>query len=74
MVSLTPMRAASRRELQCIEFLEAIEAVPAIAYELTGLGDIAELLLQFQHADLRLDDLLVGGHRPHSFREGVEST
>ena len=37
-----------------VQFLEAVEAVAAIAHHLAGLGDIAELLGQFQHADLRL--------------------
>jgi hypothetical protein len=32
------------------------------------------LLGQFQHAHLGLDDLLFRGHRPHSFREGEDST
>jgi hypothetical protein len=37
-----------------IELLETIEAVSAITPQLTGLRDIATLLRQFQHADLRL--------------------
>jgi len=63
----------SRLPASLIEFFEATEAVPAIAHQLTGLRHIAELLRQFQHADLRLDDLLFGGHRPHSFYEGEDS-
>jgi hypothetical protein len=45
-----------------VELLEAIEAVPAIAHHLAGLGDIAELLGQLEHAHFGADDLLVLGH------------
>ena len=53
-----------------VELLEPIEAVPAIAHHLAGLGDpgsspgqaIAELLGQLEHAHFGADDLLVLGH------------
>jgi hypothetical protein len=41
-----------------IEFLEAIKAVAGIAHDLAGLADIAQLLGQFQKADLGFDNLL----------------
>jgi hypothetical protein len=57
-----------------IEFLAAIEAVAALAPQLTGFGDMAEWLRQCQHADLHLDDLLFPRPRPHSCRQGEDST
>ncbi len=45
-----------------VEFLEAIEAVARIAHDFAGLGDIAELLGQFEQAGFGADDLLVLGH------------
>jgi len=45
-----------------VEFLEPIEAIPAIAHQLTGLADVAELLGQFQQPDFGADDLLILGH------------
>jgi hypothetical protein len=60
------------REIPCSvaspQLLEPVETIPAIAHQLAGLGDIPELLGQFQNAHFRLDDLLLDGHRPHSFR------
>ena len=41
-----------------VELLKAIEAVAAVAHDLAGLADVAELLGQFQQADLGLDDFL----------------
>ena len=71
------LRIGFCREMSCnaasppvsIEFFEPIEAVAAIAHQLTGLRNIAELLRQFQHAHLRLDDLLFCRHRPPSLIE-----
>jgi hypothetical protein len=63
-----------RLTARVIELFEPREAVSALAHELTGFGDIAELLRQFQHADLHLDDLLFRRHRPPSFREDEDST
>jgi hypothetical protein len=37
-----------------IELFEPIEAVVAIAHQLTGFGDIVHLLRQFQHATFAL--------------------
>ena len=45
-----------------VKFLEAVEAVSAVAQNLAGLGDVAQLLGQFQQAHLGLDDLLIGRH------------
>ena len=51
-----------------------METVPALAHQLIGLGHIAQRLRQFQHTEFRLDNLLLGGHRPHSIRAGEDST
>src|SRR5439155_18134851 len=50
------------------QFLEAVEAVPAIAHHLAGLADVPELLGQLQQPDLRSDNLLLLCHRglPHA--------
>jgi hypothetical protein len=52
------------------EFFEPIKTVPAVAHQHIGFGHIAELLRQIQHADLRPDNILLSGDRPHSSREG----
>ena len=52
-----------------VEFLKSIETVTALPHQLTGFGDIVELLRQFQHAGFHLDDLLLRRHCPRSFRE-----
>ena len=46
-----------------VEFLEPLEAVPAIAEHFARLADIAELFGQFQQANLGPDDLLFFRHR-----------
>src|ERR1700716_2968957 len=48
-------------------FLEAVEAVAALAEHLAGLAHIAELPGELQQAHLSFDNLLVLGHRrcPH---------
>lgn len=56
-----------------IQLLKAVEAISAIAHLRTGFRHVAELLRQFQHPYLRLDDLLLRRHRPHSFPEGENS-
>jgi hypothetical protein len=45
-----------------VQFLEAVEAVPAVAHHLAGLADVAELLGQLQQPGLGADDLLFLGH------------
>lgn len=57
-----------------VEFLETVEAIPAVAHHLAGLRDIAQVFRQFQHTHLGLDDLLFHRHGPHPFREGKDST
>jgi hypothetical protein len=46
-----------------VQLLEPVEAVPAVAHDPTGPRHVAQLLRQLQHPHLRLDDLLLGGHR-----------
>lgn len=50
-----------------IEFLEAIEAVSAIAHDPAGFRHIPQLLGQLQQSRFGLDDLRAGGHGPRSF-------
>src|ERR1051325_6776939 len=45
-----------------VEFLEAVEAVAAVAHHLAGLADAAEGLGQLQEPDLVLDDFLFVRH------------
>ena len=45
-----------------VEILEPVEAVAAIAHDLAGLADVAELLGQFEQARLGADDFLILGH------------
>ena len=42
-----------------VEILEPVEAIPAVAHDLAGLADVAELLGQFEQAGLRPNDFLV---------------
>jgi len=62
-------RLASRHLLErqlpafVVEILEPVEAVPAVAHDLTGLADPAELLGQFEQARLGPNDFLILGHR-----------
>ena len=46
-----------------VEILEPVEAVPAVAHDLAGLADAAELLGQIEQAGLGANDLLILGHR-----------
>ena len=46
-----------------VQLLKPVEAVAAIPHHLAGLADIAQLLGQFQHADLGSDNLLLLRHR-----------
>ena len=45
-----------------VQLLEPIEAVPAVSHHLAGLADIAELLGEFEQANLGADNLLIFGH------------
>src|ERR1700758_2433317 len=45
-----------------VEFLEPVKAVAAVAHDLAGLADVAELLGKFKQPNLRTDDLLFGRH------------
>ena len=62
-------RLAARHLLQrqlaafVVEILEPVEAVPAVAHDLAGLADVAELLGQFEQAGLGANDFLILGHR-----------
>ena len=40
-----------------VEFLEPIKAVPAVAHDLAGPGDIPQMLGSFQQAHIVLDHL-----------------
>ena len=41
-----------------VQLLEPVEAVATLSHHLAGLADIAQLLGQFQHSDLRANDFL----------------
>jgi len=45
-----------------IQLLEPVEAVATISHHLAGLADVAQLLGQFQHSDLRANDFLLLCH------------
>lgn len=47
-----------RLAARVVELFKSVETVSAVSHQLTGLGDIAQLLRQFQHADFGLDDVL----------------
>lgn len=64
----------STRPACLIEFFEAIKTVSGLPHQLTGPGNSAELLRQFQNPNLRPDNLLLGGPPPHSVREEEGST
>ena len=49
-----------------LQLLEPVEAVATISHHLAGLADIAQLLGEFQHADLGPDDLLFLRHEVSS--------
>ena len=45
-----------------VKLLEAVEAVPAVAHHLAGLAHVAELLGEFEQANLGADNFLIFGH------------
>ncbi len=55
---LPPISSAPTHRL-CAQFLEPVEVVAAVAHHPIGLADIAKLLGQLQHADVRANDLLL---------------
>jgi len=57
-----------------VEFLEAVEAVAAVAHDLAGLGDIAQLPAQLQQPDLGPDHLAFCRHRVGSLDGAREGT
>jgi len=48
----------------CIQLLEPVDAVAAVAHDLAGLRRIPELLRQIEDPDLGVDDLLLSRHHP----------
>src|SRR5262245_49896349 len=45
-----------------VQFLEPVEAIPAVTHDLAGLADVAELLGKLEQSKLGSDDLLFSRH------------
>ena len=52
-----------------LQIFESIEAISTVAITLTSLSSIAQVLRQFQDAQLDPDDVLFRRHDPRSFDE-----
>ena len=52
-----------------LQIFESIEAISTVSITLTSLSSIAQVLRQFQDAQLDSDDVLFGRHDPRSFDE-----
>lgn len=52
-----------------LQIFESIVAISTVSHTLTGLSSIAQVLRQFQHAQLHPDDVLFRRHDPRSFNE-----
>ena len=52
-----------------LQIFESIEAISTVSITLTRLSSIAQVLRQFQDAQLDSDDVLFRRHDPRSFNE-----
>ena len=52
-----------------LQIFESIEAISIVSLTLTSLSSIAQVLRQFQDAQLDSDDVLFRRHDPRSFDE-----
>ena len=52
-----------------LQIFESIEAISPVSITLTSLSSIAQVLRQFQDAQLDSDDVLFRRHDPRSFNE-----
>jgi len=52
-----------------LQIFESIEAISTVSITLTSLSSIAQVLRQFQDAQLDPDDVLFRRHDPRSFDE-----